>query len=160
MPLSRFEWPRCLFLFDGIHHLELLSSIMKLTFLLSVLFLSLSMSRRGSDFTLCRSQQSDSKLNILSPHTSISPYQTHSLNVLPALHTCQNRKLLPRPRTRPEFTVQLLLLLAGDVSVNPGPTHNLRAATVNARSMHAKGPVLSDLMVGKALDVLGITETW
>ena len=32
--------------------------------------------------------------------------------------------------------------------------------TVNARSMRDKAPALSDLVVSKGIDFLGITETW
>ena len=57
--------------------------------------------------------------------------------------------------------MSLLLLLAGDVSLNPGPERpNLRLGTVNARSMRDKAPVLSDFVVSKRIDLLGITETW
>ena len=135
-------------------------------FLLGVLFLSLSASGRESGFTLCRgwtasvsSVDPRTRQYVSSQYIEINSYLTHSLNALPALNICFNRKLLPLPRTRPNLTVQLLLLLAGDVSVNPGPSHNLRAATVNARSMRDKGPALADLVQGKNLDVLGITET-
>ena len=53
-----------------------------------------------------------------------------------------------------------MLLLAGDVSLNPGPTHSLRIATINARSMREKAPALADLVESKSIDVLSITETW
>ena len=55
----------------------------------------------------------------------------------------------------------MLLLLAGDVSLNPGPgVRGLRLGTVNARSMRDKASALSDLVASKAIDLLGITETW
>ena len=63
----------------------------------------------------------------------------------------------------PMFGWSLLLLLAGDVSTNPGPAvHklNFRLGTVNARSMRNKAAVLSDLVVSQRIDLLGITETW
>ena len=45
--------------------------------------------------------------------------------------------------------------------MNPGPVApNLRLGTVNARSMRDKAPALSDLVVSKGIDLLGITETW
>jgi hypothetical protein len=53
------------------------------------------------------------------------------------------------------------------VAVNPGPvtvaehnTHNMRIATLNARSMRYKAPAISDFVFGKSLDIIGITETW
>jgi len=54
----------------------------------------------------------------------------------------------------------MILLLAGDVSVNPGPAHSLRVGTINARSMRPKAPAISDLVTSKSLDILSITETW
>ena len=65
------------------------------------------------------------------------------------------------PRVKLNLVLSLLLLLAGDVSLNPGPVApNLRLGTVNARSMRDKAPALSDLVVSKGIDLLGITETW
>ena len=55
----------------------------------------------------------------------------------------------------------LLLLLAGDVSLNPGPgVLGLRLGTVNALSMRERAPALSDLVASGSIDLLGITETW
>lgn len=51
----------------------------------------------------------------------------------------------------------MLLLLAGDVSLNPGP---LRVGTINTRSIRDKAPAVSDLLVSKSISVLGLTETW
>ena len=54
-----------------------------------------------------------------------------------------------------------LFLLAGGVSLNPGPgVRGLRLGTVNARSMRDKAPAPSDLVASKSIDLLGITETW
>ena len=67
----------------------------------------------------------------------------------------------PPPRVQLDFEFSLLLLLAGDVSFNPGPgVRGLRLATVNARSMRDKAPALSVLVASKSIDLLGITETW
>ena len=41
---------------------------------------------------------------------------------LPLLNVCFNRKLLPLPSSRPSFKLAILLLLAGDDSLNPGPS--------------------------------------
>ena len=38
-------------------------------------------------------------------------------------------------------------------------TRGLRLGTANARSMRDKAPTLSDLVAGKSIDLLGITET-
>ena len=54
----------------------------------------------------------------------------------------------------------MLLLLAGDVSLNPGPgVCGLCLGTVNACFMQDKAPTLSDLVSSKSIDLLGITET-
>ena len=50
----------------------------------------------------------------------------------------------------------LLLLLCGDVAVNPGPTN---FGFVNCRSMRNKGPLLHDLIKRSDLDILGLVET-
>ena len=65
------------------------------------------------------------------------------------------------PLVKLNLGLSLLLLIAGDVSLNLGPVvPNLRLGTVNARSMRDKAPALSDLVVSKSIDLLGITETW
>ena len=47
----------------------------------------------------------------------------------------------PSPRVQLDFEFSLLLLLAADVSLNPGPgVRGLRLGTVNARSMWDKVP--------------------
>ena len=67
----------------------------------------------------------------------------------------------PPPRVQLDFEFPLLLLLAGDVSLNPGSVvRGLRLGTVNARSMRYGAPALSDLGASKSIDLLGITETW
>ena len=67
----------------------------------------------------------------------------------------------PPPRVQLDFEFSLLLLLAGDVSLNPGPgVCGLRLETVKAHSMQDKAPALSDLVARKSIDLLGITETW
>ena len=67
----------------------------------------------------------------------------------------------PPPRVRLNLDISLLLLLAGDACLNPGPgVCNRDLDTVNALSMQDKAPVLSDLMTSKYLNLLDITETW
>ena len=64
-------------------------------------------------------------------------------------------------RIKLNLGLSLLLLLAGDVSLNPDPVApNLRLGTVNARSIEDKVPALSDLVASKGIYLLGITETW
>ena len=50
----------------------------------------------------------------------------------------------------------LLLLLCGDVAVNPDPTN---FGLVNCRSIHNKGPLLHDLIQCSDLDILGLVDT-
>ena len=95
--------------------------------------------------------------NTLAISCALSP----SLESVPSLFLCCNRKMRPPPRVQLDFEFSLLLLLAGDVSLNPGPgVPGLRLGTVNARSMRDKAPALSDLVASKSIDLLGITETW
>ena len=57
---------------------------------------------------------------------------------LPLLNVCFNRKLLPLPPCRPSFKLAILLLLEGDVSLNPGPpglNERIKNATMNVRSI-------------------------
>ena len=92
---------------------------------------------------------------------AISRALSPSLEKIPSLFLCANRRMRLSPRVKLNLGMSLLLLLAGDVSLNPGPVRpNLRLATINARSMRDKAPALSDLVVSKGIDLLGITETW
>ena len=50
----------------------------------------------------------------------------------------------------------LLLLLGGDVSLNPGP---LTLGVLNTRSVRNKGPLLADIVASNYLDILCLTET-
>ena len=56
------------------------------------------------------------------------------------------------------------MLLAGDVSLNPGPstcsTDRVRLETLNAKSMKNKAASLADMVSSKKIDILAITETW
>ena len=60
------------------------------------------------------------------------------------------------------FETATLILLAGDVSLNPGPSGSdfMRMATLNVRSLTSKCACFSDLVSSKMLDVVAITETW
>ena len=50
----------------------------------------------------------------------------------------------------------LLLLMCGDVAMNPGP---VMLVSVNAKSIRNKGPLLSDTIASHAFDFLYLTET-
>ena len=109
-------------------------------FSLCVLFVSCSAASRSHDFTLCNTlaQWSD-VISTPSKYMTTQESLTY-LHSLPCLNLCFNRKLLPIPRSRPTFKLALILLLAGDVSLNPGPVvrHNIRLATTNIRSIREK----------------------
>ncbi len=51
----------------------------------------------------------------------------------------------------------LLLLLAGDVSINPGPSN---FAFTNIRSLRNKGDAISEFIDTSSIDILGLTETY
>lgn len=124
-------------------------------------FLSASTACRGSGFAINANGAAGVPPCGHRPDSyQISRALSPSLESVPSLFYCINRKK-PLPRVRLSLDVSLLLLLAGDISLNPGPVaRNLRLGTVNARSMRDKSPVLSDFVVSKGVDLLGITETW
>ena len=66
----------------------------------------------------------------------------------------------PPPWAQLDFNFSLLHLIAGSVSLNPGPgVHGLCLRAINAYPMWDKVPSLSDLVANKGIDLLGITET-
>ncbi len=132
-------------------------------FLLCVLFLSCSAASRGHDFTLCKplSPQRSAVILTVSQYMRTQNSLSH-LHSLPCLNLCFNRKLLPIPRSKPTFKLAIILLLAGDVSLNPGPAirRNIRVATTNVRSIRDKTASLTDLLTSKTIYILAVTETW
>ena len=91
----------------------------------------------------------------------ISPALSPSLERIPSLFLCANRRIRLPSRVKLNLGLFLFLLHAGDASLNPGPVPpNLRLGTVNAHSMRDKALAPSDLVVSKCIDLLGITETW
>ena len=91
----------------------------------------------------------------------ISRALSSSLDRIPCLYLCANRRMRLPPPVKLNLGLSLFLLLAGDVSLNPSPVApNLCLGTVNTRPMRDKAPALSDLAVSKGIDLLGITETW
>ena len=85
---------------------------------------------------------------------------------LPLLNVCFNRKLLPLPPPRPSFKLAyfyFLLLLAGDVSLNPGPSgsnERIKIAPMNVRSIRPKTAPFSEYVTSTNLDIVAVTETW
>ena len=99
--------------------------------------------------------------------TSIYPQQkraSHSLSFLrglSCLNLCFNRNSVPIPCSWPTFQLAIVLLLAGDVSINPGPaiSRNMRFATTDVRSVRGKTASFNDLLFSKKIDILAIAET-
>ena len=82
---------------------------------------------------------------------------------LPLLNVCLNRKLLPLPPSRPSFKLAILLLLAGEVSLNPGPSGSndrIKIAKMNVRFIKPQTSPFSEYVTSKNLDIVVVTETW
>ena len=83
---------------------------------------------------------------------------------LPLLNVCFNRKLLPLPPSRPSFKLAyFLLLLAVEVSLNPGPSGSnkrIKIAAMNVRSIKPKTATFSEYVTSKNMDIVAVTETW
>ena len=117
---------------------------MRLLLLCALFSLSLSLAWRDPGFCISRLDRVFvfHYNNTFGISRALSP----SLESVPSLFLCCNSKMCPPPRVQFDFEFSLLLLLAGDVSLNPGPgVHGLRLGTVNALSMRDKAPALSDL---------------
>ena len=67
---------------------------------------------------------------------------------------CRNVKKFPTTTNFRGFSV--LLLLCGDISLNPGP---VSFGVINCRSVRNKGPTIADIVSSRSLDLLSITET-
>ena len=79
--------------------------------------------------------------------TRISFSKTPALT-LSCLGICTQDTLYKKCGHNPSLKLSLLLLLSGDVSLNPGPNKscNMRFATTNLRSVRQKYAALSDLI--------------
>ena len=93
--------------------------------------------------------------------TRLSFSKTPALT-LSCLGLCTQNTLYKKCGHNPSLKLSLLLLLSGDVSLNPGPNRscNMRFATTNLRSVRQKSAALSDLISSKQIDILAMTETW
>ena len=95
--------------------------------------------------------------NLLVIACALSP----SLESIPSLFLCVNRKMWPPSRVWLNFDVSLLLLLAANVSLNPGPgVCGLSLGAINARSKWDKNSAFSDFNNCNSIDLLGVTKTW
>ena len=106
-------------------------------YLLPMFFMSTSFTIRDSEFKLCSTRKTDcfeltDRIDVSIP----------TLNQLPCLTVCTDRKLSRIRLSNPNVVVSLLLLLSGDISLNPGPSpspiNNVRMATINVRSISNK----------------------
>ena len=139
--------------------LYLSCTAMWLLLLCALFSLSLSVAWRDPGFCINRPVRVSACYynNMLFISCAFSP----SLVSIPSLFLCSDRTMRPPLWERLNFDFSLLLLVTGDVSLNPNPSvHGLHLGTVNACSMRYKVPALSDLATSKAIDLLGITETW
>ena len=76
------------------------------------------------------------------------------------MHKCHRPRLSfsPTSTSKQMHTVLLVLLLAGDISTNPGPSFKLSFA--NMRSIKNKSATVSDFTLSEKPDVLCVCETW
>ena len=110
-------------------------------FLLRALFVSCSVASRSDDFALCKPLVLQRSAVISAyPQSTRIQYSLSFLHSLPCLNLCFNSKLPPMPRSTPTFKLAIILLLAGDVSLNPGSAvkSNIRLATTNVRSIRGR----------------------
>ena len=77
---------------------------------------------------------------------------------------CDPPRIYPSLKSNPNVVVSLLLLLSGDISLNPGsspsPINNVRMAKINVRSISNEIASFCDIVESKKLDVVAVTETW
>ena len=130
-------------------------------YLLLFFFLSSSFAIRDADFKLCSRRKA-----ACFEHSDRIDVSIPTLNQLPCLTVCTDRKLSPIPRSNPTVLTSLLLLLSGDINLNPGPIsvrapiNHVRMATINVRSISNKTASFCDIVESKKLDVVAVTETW
>ena len=81
--------------------------------------------------------------------TGVSLADDISIAYLHSNILCTQNTLYKKCGHNPSLKLSLLLLLSGDVSLNPGPNRscNMRFATTNLRSVRQKNAVLSDLVL-------------
>ena len=122
------------------------------------IFLSLSFILRHENTVTYLFTSNGDSLHDFKISPSISNYK------LPICHLCFDKKLMDIPSSSYSVKLLFLLLLAGDVASNPGPTackrSNVVAATLNARSLKLKSASIADSIVSHSIDILAITETW
>ena len=68
----------------------------------------------------------------------------------------KNTPFLVSKPNKTNVLIVLLLLLSGDVELNPGPVN---FGFTNCRSLRNKGPLMTNLLNSGAYDLFGLTET-
>ena len=107
-------------------------------------------------------------LNPPTPHPSVS----QALDKIPSIFLLNNASTMSSRKLKLTNHVScklfiFLLLLAGDIEINPGPPfHNLILANLNIRSatsitpQYHKPELLQNLVLDNKIDLLCLTETW
>ena len=86
------------------------------------------------------------------------PLTAHGLTSLPRPYRLHSYVLNTHhfPCVAKRHGLVTLLLLCGDISLNPGP---IAFGAVNCRSVRNKGPYINDTVTVHSVDILAVTET-
>ena len=121
---------------------------------------------------LCPLCVSFSKIEVSSDHLTKIPVPSCSLSSCldkPLSYFLCSKRLLKVSHFNTKFFstfLLLLLILAGDVELNPGPMSSLSASCLNIRSASSVTPdldkptCLKEFIIDNSLDLLSLTETW
>ena len=135
---------------------------MSILYLLLLFFMASSTVNRSTDSDFPFRHLSQVEELCLFPQSTTFVNRPAFKMKLPCLYMCTNKKLRHFPNSKLNFCTAALILLSGDVSLNPGPSglSHIRMATLNVRSLNSKCASFSDLVISKKLDIVAITETW
>ena len=124
--------------------MKLLSIIIFFTFLPVLIFRSCYVSSQSTNtfLSFCSTKLS---ANILFQHFHLRKFTYAPLSI-------------PKLCTASQFGI--LLLLAGDVSLNPGPKNNVNFGFTNIRSIRNKYAPLHHYILTENLHIVGLSETW
>ena len=93
-----------------------------------------------------------------SDHKVFIPLSAHGLTSIPRPYRLHSFALNAHhfPCVAKRHGLMTLLLLCGDISLNPGP---ISFGAVNCRSVRNKGPCINDTVTVHSVDILAVTET-
>ena len=92
---------------------------------------------------------------------SICPSLSPSLVFRPCLSLHSTYSLTKiHPNVCSLLKLLFLLLLSGDISINPGPNSNIKIASANVRSIRNKGPTVEAFVRENDISCLCLTETF